>query len=291
MNTALAASYARCRQLARTKGTTYYWATALLPRDRRPSVWALYAFARYADDIVDDLDDRPVWERAAALIELEHRFFDDLEVGRSDHAVLAAVVDTVRRMRIDPECFERFLRSMRMDLSVNRYTTWAELLDYMDGSAAVIGEMMLPVLEPSSPRALQPARDLGLAFQLTNFLRDVDEDLQRGRVYLPVEDLERFGAEPARRRVDESWRALMRFEIERNRELYLRADAGIPMLHGAARRCVRTARVLYSQILDRVEAADYDVFSARARVPTWRKLATVGAAMPPLDLIGAGARA
>jgi phytoene/squalene synthetase len=110
-------------------------------------------------------------------------------------------------------------------------------------------------------------------------------------VYVPVEDLERFGAEPARRRVDDAWRALMRFEIERNRELYRRADAGIPMLNGAARRCVRTARVLYSQILDRVEDADYDVFSTRARVPTWRKLATVGAAMPPLDLIGAGARA
>jgi phytoene synthase len=290
VNPVLAASYARCRRLARTKGTTYYWATALLPRDRRPNVWALYAFARYADDIVDDLDQRPIWEREAALMELQQRFFDDLDAGRSDHPVLAAVVDTVRTLRIDPECFERFLRSMTMDLSVYRYDTWDDLLDYMDGSAAVIGEMMLPVLEPSSFDALQPARDLGLAFQLTNFLRDVDEDLQRGRVYLPVEDLERFGAEPARRRVDDAWRAVMRFEIGRNRELYRRADEGIPMLHGAARRCVSTARVLYSQILDRIEAADYDVFSARARVPTWRKLATVGAAMPPLDHIGGGVR-
>src|SRR3954453_5686264 len=133
MNPVLAASYGCCRQLARTRGTTYYWATALLPRERRPSVWALYAFARYADDIVDDLDDGPVWERAAALIALEQRFFDDLDRGRSDHPVLAAVVDTVRTLQIDPECFERFLRSMRMDLSVNRYTTWNELLDYMDG--------------------------------------------------------------------------------------------------------------------------------------------------------------
>ena len=291
MNDALAASYARCRKVARRNGTTYYWATALLPRDRRPFVWALYAFARHADDLVDALDHRPVWERAAALDALRERFFHDLESGRSDDVVLAAVVDTVRTLRIDPDCFERFLRSMAMDLSVNRYPTWADLLDYMEGSAAVIGEMMLPVLEPSSARSLEPARNLGLAFQLTNFLRDVDEDLERGRVYIPIEDLERFGAEPARRCVDDGWRALMRFEIERNRELYRAADAGLPMLPGAARRCVRSARVLYSQILDRIEAADYDVFTRRARVPTWRKLATVGAALPPLDHIGPALRA
>ena len=291
MNPELASSYACCRRLARQKGTTYYWATALLPRERRPYVWALYAFARYADDIVDDLDGRPAWERAAALWALEQRFFADLDAGGSDHHVLAAVIDTVRSLRIDPECFERFLRSMRMDLSVHRYATWPDLLGYMDGSAAVIGEMMLPVLEPSCAAALEPARDLGLAFQLTNFLRDVDEDLERGRVYVPVEDLERFGAEPARRCVDEAWRALMRFEIERNRELYRRADAGLPMLHGAARRCVHTARVLYAQILDRIEDGDFDVFSRRARVPTWRKLTTVGGAMQPLDVIGAARHA
>ena len=290
MKSTLAHSYACCRQLARQKGTTYYWATALLPRDRRPHVWALYAFARYADDIVDDLDDRPSWERAAALVSLQQQFFDDLDLGRSDHPVLAAVVDTVRTLRIQPECFERFLGSMRMDLTVDRYATWGDLMEYMDGSAAVIGEMMLPVLQPCPPKALQPARDLGFAFQLTNFLRDVDEDLHRGRVYLPAEDLERFGAEPARRCVDDGWRELMRFEIDRNRALYRRADAGLPMLQGAARRCVGTARELYAKILDRIEEADYDVFSARARVPTWRKLATVGAAMQPLHLADAGTR-
>jgi phytoene synthase len=269
--------------LARRNGTTYYWASSLLPRDRRPFVWALYGFARVADDIVDGLDHRPVWERAAALQALQDRFFDDLDRGRSDDPVIAAVVDTTRTLRIDPACFERFLRSMTMDLTVHRYPTWGDLLDYMDGSAAVIGEMMLPILQPVSPLALEPARQLGIAFQLTNFLRDVDEDLARGRVYIPAEDLDRFGAEPARRSVDDSWRGLMRFEIERNRALYRAADRGLPMLHGASRRCVRSARVLYAQILDRIEAADYDVFSRRARVPTWRKLATVGAAVAPLD--------
>ena len=181
--------------------------------------------------------------------------------------MLAAVVDTVRTLAIDPECFRRFLRSMSMDLTVTGYATWDDLLGYMDGSAAVIGEMMLPVLRPTSAAALgnRPAQ-LGLAFQLTNFLRDVAEDLDRGRVYLPAEDLARFAADPWRRRVDDAWRELMRFEIDRCRELYRAADIGLTMLPGRSGRCVRAARVLYAQILDRIEDADYDVFSgARAR--------------------------
>jgi phytoene synthase len=269
-------SYARCRVLAKAHGTTYAWATALLPRDRRRHVWALYAFARVADDIVDDLDDAPVAQRAAALDEFAGRFFADLAAGRSDHPVLCAVVHTVGTLGLDPGCFHRFLTSMEMDLTVAEYDTWDDLLGYMDGSAAVIGEMMLPVLRPTSPDALQPARDLGLAFQLTNFLRDVGEDLDRGRVYLPREDVVRFGADPWARRVDERWRNLMRFEIARARALYRSADRGLPMLPGASGRCVGAARTLYAQILERIEASDYDVFSGRARVPTWRKLATVG---------------
>jgi phytoene synthase len=181
------------------------------------------------------------------------------------------VVHTVRAFDIDPGCFERFLRSMAMDLTVASYATWDDLLAYMDGSAAVIGEMMLPILEPRTTDALVPARDLGNAFQLTNFLRDVDEDLDRGRVYLPQEDLDRFAADPARRTVDDEWRDLMRFEVERARSLYRSADRGIEMLPPESARCIRAARVLYAEILDRIEAADYDVFSTRAAVPTHRK--------------------
>ena len=149
----------------------------------------------------------------------------------------------------------------------------------MDGSAAVIGEMMLPILEPRTDAATGPARDLGLAFQLTNFLRDVGEDLDRGRVYLPAEDVQRFGADPRRRRADEPWRRLMRFEIERARRLYASADEGIALLPPASARCVRAARILYAEILDEIEAAGYDVFSARARVPTWRKAVVAARAM------------
>jgi len=277
----LAESYAACRVLARRHGTTYYWSTYGLPAAKRPSVWAMYAFCRVADDIVDDPAPCAVEERAAALRAFGERFFTELDAGTSDHPVLAAVVDTVLRFGHDPECFRRFLGAMEMDLSVSDYSTYGELLGYMDGSAAVIGEMMLPILEPTTSEALPHARDLGLAFQLTNFLRDVDEDLDRGRVYLPAADLTMHGADPHRRVVDDGWRALMRFEIERCRTLYRSADRGIAMLPPASARCVRAARVLYAGILDRIEAAGYDVFSGRAVVPTWRKLTAAALAFRP----------
>ncbi len=274
----LDASYARCRALNKRHGTTYYWSTFALPRVKRHHVHALYGFCRYADDIVDDLGPAPVAERERALTDFGDRFFADLAVGGSDDPVLKAVVHTVQAFGIDPDCFRRFLRSMAMDLTVDRYPTYADLQRYMDGSAAVIGEMMLPILEPSDPAvARQPARDLGDGFQLTNFLRDVDEDLDRGRVYLPWEDVERFDAVDAleHRKVTDGFVALLRFEIDRTRSLYRRADEGMGFLPASSARCIRAARRLYSEILDVIEANDYDVFSERARVPTWRKALVV----------------
>jgi phytoene synthase len=277
---ALHASYQACRALARQHGTTYYLSTFVLPRAAWRHVWALYAFCRLADEIVDDPAPASPAEREAALTALGDRFFADLAAGGSTDPILRAVVHTVRLHGQDPDCFRRFLRSMAMDLTVTGYATWDDLLVYMDGSAAVIGEMMLPILGPEHPeRATGPARDLGLAFQLTNFLRDVAEDLDRGRVYLPREDLVRFGADPARRTADEAWCRLAAFEVDRCRALYRSATAGIALLPPASARCVGTARDLYAGILDRIEAAGYDVFSARARVPTRRKLATVGRAL------------
>ena len=282
MTVTLDESYERCRELNKRYGTTYYLATYGLPRVKRHHVWALYAFCRHADDIVDDLGDVSVEVREKALTDLGDRFFADLGAGRSDDPVLKAVVHTVRAFGHDPEVFRRFLRSMAMDLTVTTYATYDDLRAYTDGSAAVIGEMMLPILEPPDPAAaLGPARDLGDAFQLTNFLRDVAEDLDRGRVYIPQEDLARFGADPARRTVDEPWRDLMRFEIARCRALYRSAEAGLALLPPSSARCVRSAHVLYAGILDAIEAAAYDVFSARARVPTWRKATLAGRMMLP----------
>ncbi|WP_286175935.1 isopentenyl-diphosphate Delta-isomerase [Arthrobacter sp. NEB 688] len=259
--------YARCAAVTREHGTTYYWGARLLPRADRRHVFAVYTLARLADDIVDLAGPEPGASTAADLDAFEARFHDAVATGTSEDPVLAAVATTVRERRIPDECFTRFFGAMRTDLTRRTYETWEDLLGYMDGSAAVIGEMMLPVLHPTS-EARSPARALGLAFQLTNFLRDVDEDLDRGRVYVPQEDLRHFGADPWARTVTPEWRALMAFEIERNRRLYREADAGLSVLPPASLRCVATARVLYARILERIEAADHDVFSGRVRVPT-----------------------
>ncbi len=282
----LEASYEHCRKLNKANGTTYYWSTTVLPKVKRHHVHALYGFCRYADDIVDDLADVPTDVRAEALADFGDRFFraledPDLDAGDADDLVLKAMVHTVRAFRIDPDCVRRFLHSMTMDLTVQTYESYDDLLGYMDGSAAVIGEMMLPILEPLDPAATAPARELGNAFQLTNFLRDVDEDLDRDRIYIPQEDIRRFGAESAfvDRVATPEFLDLMRFEVDRTRELYRRADAGIELLPGRSGRCVGAARDLYSRILDEIEAIDLDVFSSRARVPTWKKVTTAGRAL------------
>ena len=316
----LEAGYAECARLTRRHGTTYYWGAALLPRERRRHVFAVYALCRLADDIVDlpqeegpDPDSRrpePVGAYPGTAGRLEAfatSFREALAAGGSEDPVMAAIVRSVAVCAIDPECFDRFFSAMAMDLTTASYETWDDLLGYMEGSAAVIGEMMLPVLQPTSPAAREPARALGFAFQLTNFLRDVGEDLDRGRVYVPQEDLRRFGVDlapsvaegvggvappggeraPAGRTVTPGWRACLAFEIARNRELYAHADAGIAMLPPRSARCVGAARVLYERILGRIERAGYDVFTERVRVPTWRKALTterVLVAGPPRSL-------
>ena len=255
---------------------------------KRHHVHALYGFCRFADEIVDDPGFGTTAEREAALERLLRPLLPPTSrQGRSDDLVLKAVVHTIRAFDLDVDLFVRFLHSMAMDLTVETYDTFADLGVYVDGSAAVIGEMMMPILEPADPaRAQAGARALGIAFQLTNFLRDVGEDLDRGRVYIPQEDLRRFGADPAAPHRRRAWIRLMRFEIERCRQLYAEADAGIRDLPASSARGIWAARRLYAGILDRIEDADYDVFTQRARVPAWEKAVVVArcAAGRPPDL-------
>jgi 15-cis-phytoene synthase len=224
----------------------------------------------------------PVEPNASIAAQLEAfaaQLRTSLAAGDNTDPVMAAVVHTVITCGIDPECFDRLFNAMAIDLTTTSYETWEDLRTYMEGSATAIAEMMLPVLGPISQAAKLPARSLGLAFQLTNLLRDIDKDLDRGRVYLPQDDLRLFDVDLARRTVTREWRAFLAYEIERNRALYSFADTGIAMLPPRSARCVGTARVLNAQILDQIERSGYDVFSHRARVPTWRKAATAARIM------------
>ncbi|WP_067494239.1 phytoene/squalene synthase family protein [Actinoplanes sp. TFC3] len=275
METDLAAAYERCRQLHRRHGRTYYLATRLLPAWKRRHVHALYGFTRYADEIVDRTEDLPPAQRSARLTEWSDRFVAGLRGDRDDDPLLPAVLHTIAVFDLNVDDFDAFLRSMAMDLTVTSYATYDDLLDYMEGSAAVIGTMMLPILGSTDPvAAREPARQLGLAFQLTNFIRDVAEDLDRGRTYLPDEHLAEFGVTRAdlldaraAGRSTPAIKALIRAEVARADEHYAAAAPGIPMLAPASQACMRTAFQLYAGILDEVVAADYDVFVRRATVP------------------------
>ena len=235
-------------------------------------------------------------ERASRLTDWSARFLDGLAGDAVDDPLLPAVLHTIRVFDLDLEDFRKFLASMAMDLTVSGYATYDDLLGYMEGSAAVIGTMMLPILESSDPAAArEPARQLGLAFQLTNFVRDVAEDLDLGRVYLPGVDLARFGVTPADLKAARvaggltadvpahAIRELIAYEVERARNHYRLAAPGVPLLAPASQGCIRAAYRLYGGILDEVEKLDYDVFAARARVPRSRRLAVALAsvATPP----------
>jgi 15-cis-phytoene synthase len=277
----LGAAYERCRQLHARHGRTYYLATLLLPRWKRRHVHALYGFTRYADEIVDDLDSTLDGAgQAAALRAWGERFFAGLRGAPCDDPVLPAVLHTVRAFDLDVADFEKFLDSMAMDLHTDGYATYDDLLAYMEGSAAVIGTMMAPILESADPpAAAEHARQLGLAFQLTNFIRDIGEDLDRGRVYLPAEDLERFGvgrADLAAAQASPAVTELLAFEIERARAHYRAAEPGIELLAPSSRPCIRVAFDLYGGILDEVERAGYQVLAARVRVPRHRRLGVAG---------------
>ncbi|MDR1999444.1 MAG: phytoene/squalene synthase family protein [Frankiaceae bacterium] len=284
---ALRASYRRCRALNASHGRTYYLATRLLPARRRPAVHALYAFARHADEIVDDLGStQTARQKADELGRWGRAFVDALRAGPDaaqpgDDPILPAVLDAAWRYDIDAGLFEAFLRSMQMDLTIDSYATYDDLREYMWGSAAVIGLQMLPVLGLVCPRPIaEPyAADLGCAFQLTNFLRDVGEDLARGRIYLPQDSLARFGVDRerlARGVVDEPIRRLLQCEIARARALYRDAEPGIRLVEPSSRRCLRLAWTLYRQILDEIERADYQVLDRRVSVGLGRRALAVG---------------
>ena len=269
-------SYAECKRLNSLHGKTYYLATLLLPKAKRPFVHALYGFARYADEIVDDLNSTlSEVEKAEALQKWSDQILRDLVSGKSSDLIGAALIDTVTRFDIPLKYFEAFIHSMKMDLSVTEYKTYEDLMEYVYGSAAVIGLQMVPILGPLSPEAYQCAEKLGIAFQLANFIRDVGEDLDRGRVYLPLDELAIFGvtrSDLEKRILTPAIIKVLKFNIERVRRLQQEAAPGIAMLDKTSRACIEAASELYCGIVDEVEAINYQIFTKRAKTSTWRRI-------------------
>jgi phytoene synthase len=272
----LAISYAECKRLNAQHGKTYYLATLLLPPAKRPFVHALYGFARYADEIVDDLvSTLSDSEKAESLQNWGSSVLADIKAGRSHDHIGAALVDTVNRFNIPISYFEAFLKSMQMDLTITHYQSYEDLMEYVYGSAAVIGLQMLPILGTLSDEAYVAAEKLGVAFQLANFIRDIGEDLDRGRIYIPLQELAKHGV--TRQMLEERTltpeiKSALKEQIARVRRLQAEADSGIKLLAPESRACIEAASELYCGIVDEVEKIDYEIFKKRAKTSTWRRV-------------------
>jgi phytoene synthase len=277
-------SYQECKRLNSEHGKTYYLATLLLPKEKRPHVHALYGFARFADEIVDDLGSTlSPQQKADALRQWGDGVLRDLNRGTSADHIGKALVNTVNTFQIPISYFEAFLHSMAMDLTVTSYERYEDLLEYVYGSAAVIGLQMVHVLglansansSDKKKEALVAAEKLGIAFQLANFIRDVGEDLDRGRVYLPLSELREYQVSRAmleERKVTPEIRNALTFQISRVRQLQREAEPGISLLTPSSRPCIQAASELYCGIVDEVEKIDCDVFSRRAKTSTFRRV-------------------
>ena len=283
-------SYDLCRRIQKSHSKTYHFSTRLLPPEVRPHVYALYAFMRYADEIVDNPGAQSLEEQHTALDAFEHETMAAVAGERTINPVLHAYANTVRARGISLDTITNFMKSMKMDTHVFRYPTYEDLEVYTYGSAAVVGLMMCRAIGVEDEAADHHAEALGVAMQLSNFLRDIKEDWERGRVYVPLEDLKRFDyteRDLAANIVDERFAELMKFEIARARKLYEVADEGMEYIPRGRRYPVKVARELYAAILDRIEAQNYDVFSMRAETTKSYKLRVAAgrAAREPKEIL------
>lgn len=262
-----------CRRITRQYARTFYFASHCLPTRTRAHAFAVYAFCRWADNAVDDA---PNTLEATRRLDHARHMLDLAYTPSPAPPALTAFRHTVRTCKIPRNLFDDLLDGMRMDLSITRYRDFPHLNLYCYRVAGVVGLMMARIFGYRHPRCLPRAEALGTAMQLTNILRDVGEDLQLGRIYLPSDDMARFGVSEAHLEaglVNDPFRDLLRFQIARARLYYHEADLGIPDLHGPSSRwTVRVMSRLYGGILNEIERNGYDVFRIRAHVPTPRKL-------------------
>jgi phytoene synthase len=275
--------YAYCRRVMVGASKNYSFAGQFLPADKRPHVEALYALLRVGDDLVDVSHEG--FDSAEAAIDHWQRTYQRaFKHGTSPDPVMRAYLDTAQKFEIPQDLMTPYFKAMRQDLSINRYQTFDDLLDYMDGSALPVGRGMTYILGVRSPYHFQQARAgadaLSIAMQLSNFWRDIGEDWRRGRVYLPLEDMARFGvseSQLAGPEVSPELRRLIKYQIERTNVYYRKAARSVPMLAGG-RWAVQSGLLIYKAITDNLEQNNYDPFSRRARASTAGKLMLVAKA-------------
>ncbi len=275
-----AESYAWCTRVARTQAKNFYYSFLLLPPPQRRAMCAIYAFMRYCDDLSDSEDvtlpdSESIQDRAGAIA----RWRADLEIalsgGSAAHPLWPAFADTVARYRIPHQYFFDMIEGVRSDLEPRRIQTFDELYDYCYHVASVVGLTIIHIFGFDSPEALKLAEKCGIAFQLTNILRDVREDAEKDRIYLPAEDLARLGVSSAdltRPEPSGNFLRLMEFEAKRARDYYRESAPLIELIDPRSRASLRALIEIYSRLLDRIVASNYDVLARRIRVPTWEKL-------------------
>lgn len=267
------AAYEYCRRLHRRHDPTYYWATRRLPAELRPAVHALYAFVRTADEIVDGPGRAPqAGQRRAALDACQHELVEAMAGAPAAGPAVAALVDAGRRHDLPLSELDRYFESMRLDCGPVRVATYAELEQYMLGSAGSVGSILAALLAVPPERRESFVR-LALAFQLTNFIRDVRQDWELDRVYLPAEELAQFGVSTQaieRRQAGPGFRGLLALQVRRARELFSESSPAAEVVTPGVRRGMLMARSVYGAVLDRAERLDFDVLRHRTDLPPWR---------------------
>ncbi len=269
-------AYRHCQALTREQARNFYFAFLPLPRERRRAIYAVYAFSRASDDYADEPIERA---RKLDLLEGHRRLLHEAFEGRPSGPVFTALADAAQRFRIPRDYFDGIIDGVLMDLTVTRYETFEDLRWYCYQVASVVGLICIEIFGYSDPKAKEHAEALGIAMQLVNIMRDVREDAERDRVYLPQAELRRFGyseADLVRGVVNDSFIELMRFQGARARRYFAEGAKLLPLVPRRSRVCPAILRALYSRLLDRMEARGYHIFEGRVSLPTREKLWLAG---------------
>jgi phytoene synthase len=265
-------SYTFCERVARTQAKNFYYSFLLLSRPQRRAMCAIYAFMRYCDDLSDA---EGVADRAGAIARWQTDLDSALAGSAPQHPLWPAFSDAVARYRIPHEYFHDMIRGVSSDLEPRHMQTFQELYGYCYHVASVVGLTIIHIFGFDDPRALHLAERCGVAFQLTNILRDVREDAEHGRVYLPAEDLARFGVkttELSGAALSPAMRSLLEFEADRARAYYREAQPLINMVDRRSRASLKALTGIYSRLLERISNSGYQVLGERVRVPAWEKI-------------------